>query len=251
MIELLAAAFFIGLASSGHCLLMCGGLTSALANKLSQRSRWQALFRLVAFHIGRITSYGLLGLGLGSAFYQLVQVYPASANILRYLAAIMIIITGLYIFGIRKILLAFEKRFGFIWQALQRFVGPLLNMRTTAQSFALGLLWAFLPCGMIYSTLLWASSQVQGPSAGLLMAAFGLGTLPSLLLVNIGQQQLMQKLQTSKKLLGLILIAFGLVSFYYALPLQDHSQHSNHSPAAKNSKPVEAAMQENNQHHHH
>jgi hypothetical protein len=136
----------------------------------------------------------------------------------------------------------FERKFSFIWRALQPLVKPLLGMQNIRQAFALGFLWAFLPCGMIYSTLLWASAQQQSAATSLLMFAFGLGTVPALLFLNASQQRILSVLKhrNSKRIIGALLIAYALFSISQNLPTS-HKHHMTNDESAP----------EQQQHHHH
>lgn len=260
MLQLTIAAFLIGLASSGHCLTMCGGITCALSGRLIHKKPWQANLRMALFHVGRVVSYSLLGILLGSAFFGLSQANQNFSMMIRLIAILMIFMTGLHVAGFSNFVLRFGQYFDFVWRALQPWLDNLFLMQKYRHAFALGLLWVFMPCGMIYSTLLWASGEAQGPQAGILMFAFGLGTLPSLLLANIAQQPILKLLvkYQLKRVLGLLLMAFALVSLWTILPgVHDHhAEHGSHEHSeqmhedAHTHQHDETSHEAHTQHHH-
>ncbi|MFN2361069.1 MAG: sulfite exporter TauE/SafE family protein, partial [Marinobacter sp.] len=91
------------------------------------------------------------------------------------------------------------------------------------QALALGALWGWLPCGLVYSTLGWAALQPTVPSAALTMVFFGLGTLPSMLATGYAANWIrdLKSSQSFRKLSGVLLILFGL----WTMPLQALFMH--------------------------
>ena len=236
LIGLLLAAFLIGLSSSGHCLLMCGGISSALSSRLSNESSLYKFNRLILFHLGRISCYSLLGLVLGGIIEQLLQVSHTLVIVARIIAAAMIIAIGLYVAGFSHLVRLLEKRLAFIWKKIQPLAQKFIPMQQWHHALFLGFLWGFLPCGMIYSTLLWASSNNQGALTGLLMFSFGLGTLPSLFIANWFSLQALAFLQKQyfKRITGLLLIVFGLWSLGFLFMPSGQHHHSNPAPSSEN-----------------
>ena len=86
-------------------------------------------------------------------------------------------------------------------------------------AFLGGMLWGWLPCGLVYSTLTWAVAANSAQQGGLIMLAFGLGTLPALLSAGVAANLLSQWVQTKavRLLSGLVLILFGLQTLYIAI----------------------------------
>jgi len=93
--SLLISAFMLGFLGSAHCLGMCGGLASALGLNAGNKSN-RSPFQLLAYNIGRIISYCLAGLIVGALGFWLTK-QVAALSVLRYLAAGMLILMGLYI----------------------------------------------------------------------------------------------------------------------------------------------------------
>lgn len=175
------ALFLVGLLGGTHCVGMCGGIVGALSMGAAPR-----LSLHLAYNAGRIASYVLAGAivgTLGAASLALSEQLPLRIA-LYVLANLMLIALGLYLMGVTQAL-AFTERLGQnLWRRIQPATRCFLPARTVRQAFPLGLLWGWLPCGLVYSALataLTAGSALRG--AGL-MLAFGLGTLPNLLLAG-------------------------------------------------------------------
>ena len=206
------SAATIGLLGSAHCIGMCGGITSALSLSLQGRSRTQTTWLMLSYHLGRISSYALAGLLLGLVGWYLGDSSRIMQLTMRYIAAGMLIAMGLYISGWWLGLAAFEKIGGHLWKHIQPRANRLLPIKKTTNALSLGALWGWLPCGMVYSTLTWSASQGQAIQSALLMACFGLGTLPSVFLTGLFAQQLRTVIQSkiTRNIAGIMMILFGL-----------------------------------------
>jgi len=208
----LLAALVIGIAGGGHCIGMCGGISAALS--LGVPKGRKAIAYSLAFNLGRIISYAAIGalVGLGAQVLQLNQYLNASL----WLAGLMLVLMGLSIGqwwqGVKRV----EHLGKFIWRGLQPLTKPLMPIKSVPQALALGGLWGWLPCGLVYSSLIWASSANDWQSSSLLMLAFGIGTLPANLATGLLAQQLktLLKKPMSQRLLGASVIGLGV----YTLP---------------------------------
>lgn len=210
----LLAATTLGLLGSTHCIGMCGGITSALSLSLRGRSKAETSWLMLTYHIGRISSYALAGLLFGVVGWFLGDASEALQSSLRIIASGMLIAMGLYITGWWKGLMKMEKLGQHLWKHIQPLASKLLPIRSTPDALALGALWGWLPCGLVYSTLIWSASQNNPTQSALLMAAFGLGTLPSVFLTGIFARQLTSVIQASmtRNIAGIMMILFGLYS---------------------------------------
>lgn len=204
------SAFLLGVLGSAHCIGMCGGIASSIA--LAQTSN--KTLSLLLYNVGRISSYALAGAILGS--FDFLMRYGSMELILRSFAAFMLIAMGLYIAqwwrGLTKVEALGHKLWRFISPAASR----LLPVKNLKQAFMLGALWGWLPCGLIYSTLIWSSAANDSTTSALLMLFFGLGTLPAMMTTSLLAKQLqsLMRKSISQKISGSIIIAFGL----YSLP---------------------------------
>lgn len=203
------ALFLVGLLGGTHCVGMCGGIVGALS--MGAPGRWSMH---LAYNVGRILSYGLAGAiagAVGAASLGLDSQVPM--RLALYLVAnLMLIALGLYLLGVTQAL-AFTERAGqLLWQRLQPLTRRFLPARTVAQAFPLGMLWGWLPCGLVYSALATALSSGSAVGGGLCMLAFGLGTLPNLLLAGIVLARLNEFVRRPAVRIasGLLVLGFGL-----------------------------------------
>lgn len=205
------AAFMLGLMGSGHCLGMCGGLISALG--LSQQNASSKLSYLLAYNAGRILSYMLAGLIVGFFGFWLTKTLGAS-DVLRYLAGVMLILLGLYLGQWYHGLTLVEKTGRHLWKHIQPLAKKVLPIRSIPSALSVGLVWGWLPCGLVYSSLIYASSTGNAMNAALVMFCFGLGTLPSMMATGYFSSQLSRILSNKgfRSVIGLMMIAFGLWS---------------------------------------
>ena len=152
----------------------------------------------------------LLG-ALGSAGMLLDGMLPVQLGL--YVAAnLMLVALGLYLTGFTRALAGVERIGQRLWTRIQPLTRRFLPARSVAQALPLGMLWGFLPCGMVYSVL--ATALVTG-SAGrgaLLMLSFGLGTLPNLLVAGLLLRHLREVVRNRSVRLvsGLVVLGFGV-----------------------------------------
>jgi sulfite exporter TauE/SafE len=187
----LGAALLLGLAASGHCLLMCGGISTALglatARTAAGRPR-PAL--LVAYQLGRITSYSLAGLLLAAALGGVVSVLDSESlrRALRVVSALVLLLAALVAFGgLRDPGAGLGRR---LWARIAPLGRRLLPVTTLPRALAFGMVWGWMPCGFVYTVLLIATLQLEPLRGAAVMAAFGLGTLPALLVAGFGAARL-------------------------------------------------------------
>ncbi len=209
----LISAFLVGLLGGGHCVGMCGGIVGAATITLpGQRPQLPFLF---AYNTGRIASYTMAGVlaGLiGASGFFLDHVLPVE-KILYALASLMLVVLGLYLAGWWQGVLVLERAGGALWKRLQPLSKKLLPLRSTPQAIALGLVWGWLPCGLVYSVLVAAMATGSALHGGMLMLAFGLGTLPTLLAMGLAAVRLKRFLQNLwvRRVSGLLVLGFGAI----------------------------------------
>ena len=228
--EPLLAAFLVGLLGGTHCFGMCGGIVGALSSGLSlelQTSRWRLVAAQLAYNGGRISSYvfagvllGLFGQQLGEA--GLLQGFPLG----RMIGGVVMILFGIYLAGWWQSLLWLEKAGAHLWKYIEPFGRRYIPVRSAAEAFLLGLVWGWLPCGMVYAVLALALTSGSGAEGGLLMLAFGLGTLPALLTIGLAYNTLNRFIRDPRirMLAGIIVIVMGILML-----LANPSGHGHHS----------------------
>lgn len=207
---LLVSALILGLLGGGHCLGMCGGLMGALTLAIPPEQRGRRLRLLLAYNLGRILSYAAAGVLIGLAGWAVAS--SPAAMVLRVIAALLLIAMGLYLAGWWSGLTRIEGLGRHLWRHLQPIASRLMPISSVPRALLLGAIWGWLPCGLVYSTLLWAASQGSALDSGLLMLAFGLGTWPVLLATGMAAERLTALLRRRGVRMagGLLVILFGL-----------------------------------------
>nr|WP_218572841.1 sulfite exporter TauE/SafE family protein [Pseudomonas sp. R-28-1W-6] len=210
MAPLLVSALILGLLGGGHCLGMCGGLMGALTLAIPAEQRARRLRLLLAYNLGRILSYAAAGVLIGLAGWAVAS--SPAAMVLRVIAAGLLIAMGLYLAGWWSGLTRIEGLGRHLWRHLQPIASRLMPISSVPRALLLGAIWGWLPCGLVYSTLLWAASQGSALDSGLLMLAFGLGTWPVLLATGMAAERLTALLRRRGVRMagGLVVILFGL-----------------------------------------
>ena len=210
-------AFLVGLLGGVHCLSMCAGLVSSLTLSLDPRVRGDTLRMLpfqLAYNLGRIVGYGVAGAivgGFGALLFQLGSVQTAQ-HVLYGLAGLAMILLGLYLGGWWRILGAIERLGLHLWRRLEPLGRRLLPVRRIPDALLLGFLWAWIPCGLVYSVLITAVSTGNPLDGALLMLAFGAGTLPNLLGIGLlaGAAARLAERPWLRQAAGLLVIGFGV-----------------------------------------
>lgn len=210
LLPLLLSALILGLLGAGHCLGMCGGLMGALTMAIPAQQAKRRLQILLAYNLGRILSYSCAGLLIGLAGLA-VSNSPIAMG-MRIAAALLLIAMGLYLAGWWSGLTRIENLGRSLWKHLQPLASRLLPVSSPQRALLLGAIWGWLPCGLVYSTLLWAASQGNAVNSALLMLAFGLGTCPVLLATGLAAQRISNLLRQRRVRIagGILVIAFGL-----------------------------------------
>ena len=210
LLPLLGSALVLGLLGGGHCLGMCGGLMGALTLAIPPEQRGRRLRLLMAYNLGRILSYACAGLLLGLAGWALASSPAAMA--LRVVAALLLIAMGLYLAGWWSGLTRIEALGRGLWRHIQPAASRLMPVSSGPRALLLGALWGWLPCGLVYSTLLWAASQGNAGYSAALMLAFGLGTWPILLATGLAAERVNAVLRRRSVRMagGVLVILFGI-----------------------------------------
>lgn len=217
------AAFLVGLLGGVHCVGMCGGIVGALClgleEKTTKNTTRLALPYLLSYNSGRLSSYTFAGILMGSIGWlgsHLLDIY-ALQKILEIIAAVFMLALGLYIAGWWKVLASVEHFGGkVIWKRLEPLGRRFMPVRSYRHAFLLGIIWGWLPCGLVYSVIIWTISTQSPIEGGLLMLSFGLGTLPNLLLMGVFASTLNQFIQQAwvKQLAGVMIMVFAGLMFY-------------------------------------
>ncbi len=220
--------FLIGLLGGVHCVGMCGGLVGAFAVATPRRPFPLAVSgpgslpsaiadsgaRVLAFNAGRIGSYAFAGalaglLGSIPALINLAAVQTAA----YWLANVMLVLLGLTLMNAWHGLARIEAIGRVAWRRVQPLMRRLLPVQSPLQALALGTLWGWVPCGMVYSVLMTSLLTGSAAHGALVMLAFGLGTLPLLFTMGIAGTSLQPFLQKRalRRAAGVLVLGFGLL----------------------------------------
>jgi len=113
-----------------------------------------------------------------------------------------------------------------VWKHIQPLLSGLMPVNSIWRALLVGTLWGWIPCGLIYSALTWAATASNWQQSAMMMFFFGLGTVPAVLATGIfleGFKKLMQS-RSIRSTAGLLIIAFGL----WTLPLHGYHNHGTH-----------------------
>lgn len=223
------AALALGFFGSTHCLGMCGGISAALTSRVQPGA--SVTGRAILYNLGRISSYTVAGLIVGTVGLWI----GAGLNLvglglgLRFALGLLMVAIGLHLLvdwrGLRHI----ETLGAGFWRRLAPLARRFMPARTPGHALALGALWGWLPCGLVYSVLLAAAVSGSPLQGGLIMLAFGVGTLPAMIAVGAASGRLAKiPRQRLRRFAGAAILAYGawtVASPILHLTLHDHDHH--------------------------
>jgi len=217
-------AFLVGLLGGVHCVGMCGGIVTALTFGLPEERRASVIEMLpfqLSYNLGRLASYTLAGAlmgGLGILLSGFLPVQYAQRGLLAA-AGIFMILLGLYLGGWWAGLTRVEAIGSVLWRRIEPLGRRLLPVRSPAQALVLGIIWGWLPCGLVYSVLIWAVAAGGAAQGAGLMLAFGLGTLPNLLALGLVASTLARwtRAPAVRRVAGALVIALGSYTLWRLL----------------------------------
>ncbi len=211
------AAFLIGVFSTLHCWGMCGGIIGALSLGMPDNIRRDRLRRglmTLGYNLGRITSYTLAGIftaTLGFAFSSATG--HGGHFILQTLSGAILILLGLYLGGWFSGINIIERAGMRVWARLQPVGRLFLPPDRFYKAVVVGAIWGWIPCGLVYSVLLWAAVSADPLLGGTYMLAFGLGTLPGMVAAGLAAGKLLngKHAGTLRRSAGALVILFGVL----------------------------------------
>lgn len=232
----ITAAFLIGLVSTVHCVGMCGSIMGAMSLSLPapvRESQWRRLHFVTAYNIGRISSYSLAGLLAGSIGQGLFQETLSSGHMLLQLFGMSIMIAiGLYLAGWLPQLAFVEKAGVPVWNKLEPIGRRLMPVDSSLKALGYGMIWGWLPCGLVYTVLIWTLTTGDALLGALTMFAFGLGTMPTLIAAGFMASGMMRLARSpvTRRIIGvLIILMAGAAIVMQTSGSHDHHQHEDHS----------------------
>ncbi|ONG40754.1 hypothetical protein BKE17_01735 [Enhydrobacter sp. H5] len=243
---LFLAAFSMGLFGSPHCLGMCGGIVTAFGLSMQHVSESKKNGLILTYHLGRLISYSLLGLIAGFVGVAIFQSIMSNSAPRIVLGAVLVLI-GLAMLGLPLFnqLEKFGMRF---WQSLAPIRKKVFPIDSFGKALFAGLLWGFLPCGLVYGALMMAIAGNNIATGAALMFVFGLGTMPMLIATQktVGMLQSSIKNFRLRQINGVIMMLSGLAVIF--IPMMMHHNH-NHNHGSHNQSSHSHAMNETSMNH--
>lgn len=232
--HLFVAAFIAGLMSSLHCMGMCGGIASALSMQFksgTEISNRKVIMYTLAYNLARIFSYTMAGLLLGLLSVVIIGEAGSALFIpLQVLASVILIIIALNILNVSPLLNQLDKLGSGLVPYIRKASQILLPIDSPMKAFALGLVWGWLPCGLVYSMLTIAATTANAMESAMIMFLYGLGTLPAMLavglLAELNKSLFQHRLFKYSSAVILIIIA---VMPFYSMLTHDHTAHQYQS----------------------
>lgn len=226
----LISAFVVGLLGGVHCIGMCGGIVAALSlsgvtvpgsQSVGQDRLTHPLALLLSYNVGRIASYTLAGAlfgGIGWLATSILSIRNAQL-VLQIGAGLFMCALGLYLAGWWRGLVHVEKLGARLWRHIEPLGRRLLPVSRPRQALLVGVLWGWLPCGLVYSVLIWSIAAGSASQGALLMLSFGLGTLPNLLLMGLFANRVARALRAPllRAVAGSMVLGFGAYTLYLSL----------------------------------
>lgn len=232
---LLATAFVIGLLGGVHCMAMCGGVVAALGMRSPGASAGSgtAVWRQLGYNAGRMTTYTGLGAvagGLGALGLRAPHALPVQVLLLVAANAIVILL-GLSLAGVGGATRFLERAGGVVWRGVRKLGGRIAPANSALGAVAAGLVWGFLPCGLVYGVLATAIAAGSAARGALVMAAFGLGTLPNLLAAGLAAETLSRWVRGPRLRLaaGIAVVLLGVFGLVRIANVSEHLRHGLHA----------------------
>lgn len=211
------SAFLIGLAGSVHCAGMCGGIVGSFSYLLPKNiPHWPYL---LSYNLGRITSYTVAGAIAGYLGATISTSAYLSAQLLPLISGVFIVLLACYIGNWWRILVKLEKIGHILWRRISPLSKQFLPIKSAFQAFPYGIIWGWLPCGLVYSALSWSLASGSTAQGAVNMLFFGLGTLPAMLAIGLSGESLLKILRQPKArlLISLFLLSYGLILIVQAV----------------------------------
>lgn len=204
--DALVLAALTGILGAPHCIGMCGGTVSGFA----LNADIGALRAVTAYNLGRVTTYTGLGLLMGTvgSFVDVAGKLAGIQGIASIAGGILIL---LWVF--RKYALPLAGWGPLRIPRLRRWSEKLRTRKDGAAVYLSGILLGFIPCGMTYAMQMNAAASGQAGSGALLMAVFGLSTLPALYFAGLFAGAIKRTLRRHVLKIGqMVAIWIGMVS---------------------------------------
>ncbi|UOR04223.1 sulfite exporter TauE/SafE family protein [Hymenobacter aerilatus] len=176
---MLWAGFIFGLLGSFHCVGMCGAIALALPGQLdAAEAHWRYVGGRLLYHLGRVTTYTLLGVAVGAVGQSLrLAGWQQGLSIASGLLILLLVAVPERHTSRLAAALYLDRPLAYLKQTLARF----FRRQELSALYVTGMLNGLLPCGLVYLALAGTLSAPGVGGAAAYMLLFGLGTLPLML----------------------------------------------------------------------
>jgi sulfite exporter TauE/SafE len=192
MLVWLGGAAVAALAGSPHCLGMCGALACSAGERKEQH---------LAYHLGRITTYGVLGAMAGA----MGRALPGPTWLTTAVAATFLVGFAAALAGLVP-----EPRVAV--PGLARMGAAVARRFDLPSRFLFGVVGGLLPCGLVYATLSLSIASGSALSGAAVMATFGLCTIPALLSASWGLRRVVMGSRGARRALAAVVLVSGLLT---------------------------------------
>lgn len=231
----ITACLIIGLMSTLHCWIMCGGVSTLLGIGISRKSgKFSIVITAIIYNLGRVFSYSVIGLMIGVVSEATLQkLFSANAHIyLQLISSVLLIFIALQLSGLLKKIALLENFSVVLWSKIQSIASLFMPVDNYFKALLLGLLWGWLPCGMVYSVLLLSATAAEPVHSMFYMLAFGLGTLPGMFLASVASSSMRSYLNLKyiRYIFSFIIIVLALLGPVMNMHFfkYDHAEHMQH-----------------------
>ncbi len=229
-------ALLMGLFSSLHCIGMCGSIIGSLTFSLSpeiRQDKKRLLPFILSYNAGRISSYAIAGamVGLIEVLISLPLGQAHGHRFLQIISALIMTGAGLYIAGWFPRFAYVEKLGLYFWRCIEPFGRKLIPVKNCQHAYLFGMVWGWLPCGLVYAALALTAATGSILQGALTMMAFGLGTLPAVMGVGVMISVLTQlaAMRQFKQMVGIVMITLAFFAAFPSLnPMALTDLHSMH-----------------------
>ena len=228
IVPALTAALLAGLLGSAHCLGMCAGISGLFAVNSNITTLRNQIPMALTYNAGRVMSYAVLGIIVGAFGSVIVKTTPGIAGGIRLLSGVVIILVGLKVAFDLRLLNPIERMGGTLWARIAPAAQRLVPVTSIPRALGLGLVWGWLPCGLVYSVLLIAATSATPVNGAAIMITFGVGTMPAMVMTGLGAAKLSQLMRRrgTRLGLGLLIVILGLLTI--AMPLSGWLSPDSH-----------------------
>jgi len=195
-----------------------GALTLSLPSEV-RGSMSRFLLFVMLYNLGRISIYVVLGVAAGFTGQLLGDGLDGTAwrQVASVIAAVTIILIGLYLTGWVPWLRNMDRLGGGLWRLVEPFGRRLLPVRTPTAALLAGLVWGWLPCGLVYYALILALPLSDPVMSGLFMLAFGFGTMPVMVATGVfaGWLSRLGRNVRLRQVAGVLVILMGIFGLVF------------------------------------